>query len=121
MGLLSVVRRLSVRRLCRNYLWTECTDFFRILVVASSGPYADTFFEFFKKKKKKKKKTIFCPQWLKTQHADVKILLSNFFAWTGSKTQQNFILFLFLECREDGPVPSSLENFNIFAFFETAR
>ncbi len=49
MGLLPVVRRPSVRRPCRNYLWTECTDFFQILVVASPGPYAGTFFEFKKK------------------------------------------------------------------------
>ncbi len=37
------VRRLSV---CpwRNYLWTQCTDFFQILVVASLGPYARILF-----------------------------------------------------------------------------
>ncbi len=33
-----------------DYLWTLCTDFFQILVVASPGPYAQTFFSFKKKK-----------------------------------------------------------------------
>ena len=46
---LSVVRRPSVRRSfvrpCCNYLWTQCTDFFQILVVSSPGLYARTFFQ----------------------------------------------------------------------------
>ncbi len=46
--------RLSVRRpssICGiNYLWSYCMDFFQILVVASPGPYAQTFFSFWKKK-----------------------------------------------------------------------
>ena len=33
-----------------DYLWSYCMDFFQILVVASPGPYARTFFEFLKKK-----------------------------------------------------------------------
>ena len=45
MGLLWDFCLSSVVHLCCNYLWTECTDFFQILVVASPGPYADTFFE----------------------------------------------------------------------------
>ncbi len=47
------VRRPSVVRpsVCGiDCLWTLCTDFFQILVVASPGPYAQTFFHFWKKK-----------------------------------------------------------------------
>ena len=52
MGLLSVIRcPSSVSQLSLNRMHG-----LKILVVASPGPYADTFFEFFKKKKKKKKK-----------------------------------------------------------------
>ncbi len=55
MGLLSVVRpsvRLSVRlSVCGiDYLCSYCMDYFQILVVASPGPYARTFFSFLKKK-----------------------------------------------------------------------
>ncbi len=44
------VRRPSVRGI--DYLWTLCMDFFQILVVASPGLYAQTFFFIFQKKKK---------------------------------------------------------------------
>ncbi len=48
MGLLSVIRcPSSVSQLSLNRMHG-----LKILVVASRGPYADTFFEFFKKKKK---------------------------------------------------------------------
>ncbi len=30
-----------------DYLWSYCIDFFQILVVASPGPYAQTFFYLF--------------------------------------------------------------------------
>ncbi len=30
-----------------DYLWSYCMDFFQILVVASPGPYAQTFFYLF--------------------------------------------------------------------------
>ena len=43
---LSYVARPSVCGI--DYLWTRCMDFFQILVVASIGPYAPTFFEFLK-------------------------------------------------------------------------
>ncbi len=43
------VRRPSVCGI--DYLSTLCTDFFQILVVASPGPYAQTFFSFLKKLK----------------------------------------------------------------------
>ncbi len=44
----SVVRRPSIRpSVCGiDYLWSYCMDFFQILVVASPGPYAQTFFFF---------------------------------------------------------------------------
>ncbi len=45
----SSVVRLSVCGI--DYLWSYCMDFFQILVVASPGPYAQTFFSFLKKKK----------------------------------------------------------------------
>ncbi len=35
-----------------DYLWSYCMYFFQILVVASPGPYAQTFFTFLKKKNK---------------------------------------------------------------------
>ncbi len=38
-----------VRRLCRNYLRAYWVDCFQISVVASPGPYPQTFFQFLKK------------------------------------------------------------------------
>ncbi len=43
------VRRPSVCGI--DYLWSYCMDYFQILVVASPGQYAQTFFSFLKKKK----------------------------------------------------------------------
>ncbi len=47
MKLKFVVRWPSSLHSCRNYLCTQCADFFQILVVASPGSYARTFFFFF--------------------------------------------------------------------------
>ncbi len=44
---LSSVVHLSVCGI--DYLWSYCMDFFQILVVASPGPYAQTFSSFLKK------------------------------------------------------------------------
>ncbi len=33
-----------------DYLWSYCMDFFQILILASPGPYAQTFSSFLKKK-----------------------------------------------------------------------
>ena len=48
------IRPSSVRDI--DYLWTYCMDFFQILVLASPGPYALTFFDLKKNKQKENNK-----------------------------------------------------------------